>query len=88
MPRKAPIHIGDVDALFCGDFMSRGHVMSLSGMVNALDGVATMDATISIMTKNHVDHLDGAVLHGGHVYRGFFFGLPDDDHLCLMLYAC
>ncbi|KAF2198815.1 P-loop containing nucleoside triphosphate hydrolase protein [Delitschia confertaspora ATCC 74209] len=41
--------------------------ISLSGLLNAIDGVATHEGRVLIMTTNHAEHLDSALLRPGRV---------------------
>jgi hypothetical protein len=51
--------------------------ISTSGLLNALDGVATPHGLISIMTTNHPEHLDPALMRPGRIDRVFCFEHPD-----------
>jgi hypothetical protein len=51
--------------------------ISTSGLLNALDGVATPHGLISIMTTNHPEHLDPALMRPGRIDRVFAFEFPD-----------
>lgn len=51
--------------------------ISTSGLLNALDGVATPHGLITIMTTNHPDHLDPALMRPGRIDRAFAFDYPD-----------
>jgi len=46
--------------------------LTLSGVLNAIDGVASEDSQVLIMTTNHKDHLDPALIRPGRVDRDFF----------------
>lgn len=52
--------------------------VSISGLLNALDGVDTPHGLITVMTTNHKELLDGALLRPGRVDKHVFFGNPDD----------
>ena len=41
--------------------------MSLSGLLNALDGVASQEGRILIMTTNHIEKLDSALIRPGRI---------------------
>lgn len=43
--------------------------LTLSGMLNALDGVSVPDGIIFVLTTNHVEHLDRAVIRPGRIDR-------------------
>ncbi|KAI1424021.1 BCS1 N terminal-domain-containing protein [Xylaria sp. FL1777] len=52
--------------------------LSLSGLLNILDGVASQEGRILIMTTNHVDKLDKALIRPGRVDLVVEFGLADE----------
>ncbi|RDA87840.1 hypothetical protein CP532_2977, partial [Ophiocordyceps camponoti-leonardi (nom. inval.)] len=56
-----------------------GGRLSLSGLLNILDGVASQEGRILIMTTNHVDKLDKALIRPGRVDMTIPFGLADKD---------
>ncbi|KAI2636697.1 BCS1 N terminal-domain-containing protein [Xylaria nigripes] len=51
--------------------------LSLSGLLNILDGVASQEGRILIMTTNHVDKLDKALIRPGRIDMIVEFGLAD-----------
>jgi chaperone BCS1 len=51
--------------------------LTLSGLLNALDGVTSQEGRILIMTTNHIEHLDDALIRPGRVDRKVFFRLAD-----------
>ncbi|KAH6693603.1 BCS1 N terminal-domain-containing protein [Plectosphaerella plurivora] len=52
--------------------------LSLSGLLNLLDGVASQEGRILIMTTNHAENLDKALLRPGRVDMTLEFGLADE----------
>jgi chaperone BCS1 len=52
-----------------------GAGISLSGLLNAIDGVATHEGRVLIMTTNHPDKLDSALVRPGRVDRRVGFKL-------------
>ena len=52
--------------------------VTVSGLLNALDGVSTQDDRILIMTTNHIERLDDALIRPGRVDKKVFFGLVDE----------
>ncbi|KAI8635689.1 BCS1 N terminal-domain-containing protein [Xylariaceae sp. FL1651] len=52
--------------------------LSLSGLLNILDGVASQEGRILIMTTNHMEKLDKALIRPGRVDRIIEFGLADN----------
>ncbi|KUI69495.1 putative mitochondrial chaperone BCS1-B [Cytospora mali] len=51
--------------------------LSLSGLLNILDGVASQEGRVLIMTTNHIDKLDKALIRPGRVDMMVQFGLAD-----------
>jgi len=75
--RRAILLLEDVDAIFedrrrTNDANRSG--VTFSGLLNALDGVATADERILIMTTNHRERLDPALLRPGRIDRQFEIG--------------
>ncbi|KAI1141574.1 BCS1 N terminal-domain-containing protein [Hypoxylon sp. FL0543] len=52
--------------------------LSLSGLLNILDGVASQEGRVLIMTTNHLDKLDSALIRPGRVDMIVKFGLADE----------
>ncbi|EFQ33488.1 hypothetical protein CGRA01v4_13619 [Colletotrichum graminicola] len=53
--------------------------LSLSGLLNILDGVASQEGRVLIMTTNHVEKLDKALIRPGRVDQIVRFTLADDE---------
>ncbi|KAL5603843.1 hypothetical protein FOVSG1_006593 [Fusarium oxysporum f. sp. vasinfectum] len=53
--------------------------LSLSGLLNILDGVASQEGRVLIMTTNHLEKLDKALIRPGRVDMIVEFGLADTD---------
>ncbi|KAL4729085.1 hypothetical protein ACLX1H_003493 [Fusarium chlamydosporum] len=53
--------------------------LSLSGLLNILDGVASQEGRVLIMTTNHLEKLDKALIRPGRVDKIVEFGLADAD---------
>lgn len=51
--------------------------LSLSGLLNILDGVASQEGRVLIMTTNHLENLDKALIRPGRVDNIVEFGLAD-----------
>ncbi|CRG91084.1 putative mitochondrial chaperone BCS1-B [Talaromyces islandicus] len=60
--------------------------LSMSGLLNALDGVSSAEGRVLIMTTNHIDKLDKALIRTGRVDQKVFFPLADED-LTLRLFC-
>lgn len=61
--------------------------VSLSGLLNALDGISYKDGTIIIMTSNHPDEIDHAILRPGRINLHVKFDLADIECCTKMLKA-
>lgn len=53
-----------------------------SGLLNALDGVATPHGLVTILTTNYPEKLDSALMRPGRIDRTFSFEYPDSDTIC------
>lgn len=53
--------------------------VSLSCLLNVLDGVASQEGRVLIMTTNYVERLDSALIRRGRVDKQVAFGLADKD---------
>jgi mitochondrial chaperone BCS1 len=78
--RGSILLLEDVDAAF----QDRGsedqkRFLTFSGLLNALDGVASADGTIIIMTTNHIEKLDPALIRPGRVDVRQYFGNATKD---------
>jgi chaperone BCS1 len=68
-PKKSVILLEDVDAVFVdrnivSQEKPKGGV-SFSGLLNAIDGVASQEGRILVMTTNHIEKLDPALIRPG-----------------------
>lgn len=59
--------------------------VSLSGLLNSIDGVFAKEGRLLIMTTNHPENLDAALLRPGRVDRRFDFGYSDKDQVIQLL---
>ncbi|KAK2741012.1 mitochondrial chaperone bcs1, partial [Colletotrichum kahawae] len=74
----------DNDQSDLGSDVTRGSskplgTLSLSGLLNVLDGVASQDRRVLIMTTNHIEHLDDALIRPGRVDMKIEFELADAE---------
>jgi chaperone BCS1 len=68
VPKNCVIVLEDVDALFTADRDKLENIpLSFSGLLNALDGIGGKDATIFVLTTNHIERLDPALIRPGRV---------------------
>ncbi|KAG4074105.1 hypothetical protein HA402_014310 [Bradysia odoriphaga] len=58
--------------------------VTLRGLLNALDGVASTEGRIIFLTTNYIDRLDSAMTRPGRVDLKVSIDLPDDDQLFRM----
>lgn len=73
-----------------GSEKKRTTTISVSAILNALDGVMGMENVIVVATTNHLDKVDAAVRRPGRMDRVCFFGPPGEeqiDELCTRLIA-
>lgn len=72
VPTRTLILLEDVDAAFntrtaVGEDGYRGATVTFSGLLNALDGVASAEERIVFLTTNHFEQLDDALVRPGRV---------------------
>ena len=53
--------------------------VTLSGLLNVLDGVSSQEGRILIMTTNHIEHLDEALIRPGRSDKKVHFKLADHN---------
>ena len=82
VPQRSLLLIEDVDAFFRDRDAAHSQVrLSFSGFLNALDGVATQEGTVLVMTTNHVEHLDPALIRAGRIDERVELDYADEDQL-------
>jgi len=68
-PANAIVLLEDVDAVFVDRALQseggRGSGVTFSGLLNALDGVASQEGRLFFMTTNHIEKLDPALVRPG-----------------------
>ncbi|KAL2863673.1 bifunctional AAA family ATPase chaperone/translocase BCS1 [Aspergillus lucknowensis] len=73
VPKRTLVLLEDVDAAFSNrrtqtdDDGYRGANVTFSGLLNALDGVASAEERVVFLTTNHVERLDAALVRPGRV---------------------
>ncbi len=68
VPKNCIIVLEDVDSLFTADRNKLENIpLSFSGLLNALDGIGGKDASIFVLTTNHIERLDPALIRPGRV---------------------
>jgi mitochondrial chaperone BCS1 len=80
LPAAALLLIEDIDCAFkdCRNTTSASGV-TLSGLLNALDGVSSREGRVLFLTTNHPERLDPALLRPGRVDRKIELGYATPD---------
>jgi energy-coupling factor transporter ATP-binding protein EcfA2 len=79
-PRDAIVLIEDVDCAFASkklttrEMMMGREAITLSGLLNAVDGVAAQEGRLLFMTTNHIERLDAALIRPGRVDVQYHLG--------------
>ncbi|KAF3926333.1 Paraplegin [Arthrobotrys entomopaga] len=94
LPRRCILLIEDIDTVAIskkrdGADVSQGNHnknnpnnnISLSGLLNAIDGVISHEGRILVMTTNHPEHLDPALTRHGRVDLKIHFGLATREQI-------
>ncbi|TQW01661.1 mitochondrial chaperone BCS1 [Cordyceps javanica] len=88
LPTRCILLLEDIDAIESAksrensDAGSRtSSSVTLSGLLNAIDGAGSVEGRALIMTTNHVDRLDPAVIRPGRVDKMVEFGLASREML-------
>ncbi|CAG8441676.1 3125_t:CDS:2 [Ambispora leptoticha] len=84
-PERSIILLEDIDAAFtkrlAPNQQSYQSTVTFSGLLNALDGVASAEERIIFMTTNHVDRLDRALIRPGRVDMKEHFGTATEHQI-------
>jgi chaperone BCS1 len=80
LPPGAILLIEDIDCAFA-EKRAAGEVtgVTMSGLLNALDGVSSREGRILFMTTNHPERLDPALVRPGRVDRSYCLGNTTPD---------
>lgn len=82
LPENPLLVIEDVDALFnVNRENTNPGALTFSGLLNALDGLVSVDGVLTVLTTNHIEKLDKALIRGGRVDRRFLFDRPTEEML-------
>ncbi|CAM1505078.1 Fc.00g107150.m01.CDS01 [Cosmosporella sp. VM-42] len=91
LPRTCLVLLEDIDATglthkrnreSAGDGQQKGgrrEKISLSGLLNVVDGVGAQEGRVLVMTSNHTENIDPALLRPGRVDFFFKFGLATSE---------
>lgn len=86
LPPKAMLLLEDVDVASAATKRDdEGKRSTLSGLLNALDGVATPSGLITVMTTNHPEKLDPALVRSGRIDREVTISNLSEDQILRML---
>ncbi len=67
--------IEDIDCAFAGRTNSDGNSkLTFSGLLNAIDGLSAAEGRLIVITTNHPERLDPALIRPGRIDRRFEFG--------------
>ena len=82
-PNRSLVLLEDVDAAFSNRRQAdetgfAGANVTFSGLLNALDGVASAEERIMFLTTNHVERLDNALIRPGRVDLEMLIGLATE----------
>ena len=83
-PQNAILVIEDVDAVFVGRDATHGEGVSFSGLLNAIDGIAAQEGRALIMTTNHPERLDPALIRPGRADLRVELGLIGPEGAAVM----
>lgn len=81
IPRPSILIFEDVDALFEKRQGVSKSNLTFSGLLNAVDGMVSTDGVMLVMTTNHRDLLDAALMRCGRVDRQFEFAPPGHEEI-------
>jgi len=88
LPERAIVLLEDVDAAFVGreatGSFGAGGGITFSGLLNCLDGAYAAEGRILIMTTNHKDRLDEALIRDGRIDVTVGFGLATRSQVRMM----
>lgn len=85
-PSNAIILLEDVDAVFVQRQSNRYGGCSFSGLLNAIDGVLAQEGRILIMTTNHREKLDPALIRPGRCDQQYEIKKASKDQMERMYY--
>jgi hypothetical protein len=78
LPSRTVLVIEDIDANAVSHErdhnVAKDGALSLSGLLNSLDGFETPEGMVTILTTNHIERLDAALIRSGRMDRTFDLG--------------
>ena len=73
----------EIDLSMFGIRNSNGKV-TMSGLLNTLDGMASQESCLVFMTTNHIDKIDPALIRPGRIDKKILFKKPADTQSLLL----
>ena len=67
LPKRAALVLEDIDTVAPGRDPKTDRRLSLSGLLNALDGLGAAEGRLMFMTSNHPERLDPALIRPGRI---------------------
>lgn len=91
VPNKSILLLEDIDLIFqrlaSDKKPNEKNLITFSGILNCLDGVSFKENLITILTTNHIDRLDSAVLRDGRIDRKIEVAKLNKDSALEMIIA-
>lgn len=84
IPANSFLIIEDIDAIFLARNNETDSDLSFSGLLNAIDGIASPPGLITFMTTNHIENLDPALLRPGRIDMSVTFTNATADKVTRM----
>lgn len=81
VPTNAVVLMEDIDTVFHGRQRTADNKLSMSGLLNALDGATAAEGRVLIMTTNHPEVLDPALVRPGRVDRRVHLGYASHEQV-------
>lgn len=78
---NAIVLIEDVDSIFLENRKSKDHEITFSSLLNCIDGIHYKEGIITIMTTNHFDRLDEALIRPGRIDMRVNFENPKEPQV-------
>lgn len=86
IPANSILLIEDIDKVFSGrENMKEGSKITFSSLLNCLDGAFYKHGLMTIITTNHIEKLDSALLRTGRIDNKMEIPLPSDKEISLYL---
>lgn len=80
IPKNSILMIEDIDALFeQRESKAKDSKITFSGLLNALDGVASSEGRTMFVTTNYIDSLDSALIRPGRIDKLVEVAYPNRD---------